>query len=111
MGLTRRQADCLKAIEDLTVDGVSPTYSEIADRLDIEGKSSIHRLITALEERGLVRRLANRRRSLEVIRPAPSPLRASEVADGICASLIRAKALEGDLPWPRVRQLVLECLR
>ena len=48
--------------------GVPPSFDEMKDALDLKSKSGIHRLITALEERGFIRRLPNRARALEVIR-------------------------------------------
>lgn len=69
IGLTQRQADCLRAIAELTREGVSPTYDEVGARIGITGKSSIARLIAALEERGALRRIPHRSRALEVVWP------------------------------------------
>ncbi len=54
--------------ERMTEDGVPPSFDEMKDALDLKSKSGIHRLITALEERGFIRRLPNRARALEVIK-------------------------------------------
>jgi repressor LexA len=67
--LTRKQYELLKFIhERLTESGVPPSFDEMKDALDLKSKSGIHRLITALEERGFIRRLPNRARALEVVR-------------------------------------------
>ena len=67
--LTRKQYELLKFIhERLKESGVPPSFEEMKDALDLRSKSGIHRLITALEERGFIRRLPNRARALEVIK-------------------------------------------
>ena len=67
--LTRKQQELLVFIQDrLSKDGISPSFDEMKDALDLRSKSGIHRLITALEERGFIRRLANRARAIEVIK-------------------------------------------
>ena len=67
--LTSKQRDLLIFIhERLEKDGVSPSFDEMKDALGLKSKSGVHRLITALEERGFLRRLAHRARALEVQR-------------------------------------------
>lgn len=67
--LTRKQHELLVFIQDrLARDGVSPSFDEMKEALGLKSKSGIHRLITALEERGFIRRLAHRARALEVVR-------------------------------------------
>jgi repressor LexA len=67
--LTRKQLELLLFInERLRESGVPPSFDEMKDALDLKSKSGIHRLITALEERGFIRRLPNRARALEVIK-------------------------------------------
>ena len=67
--LTRKQYELLRFIhERLKESGVPPSFEEMKEALDLRSKSGIHRLITALEERGFIRRLPNRARALEVIR-------------------------------------------
>src|SRR3712207_3472692 len=67
--LTRKQHELLRFIhERVRESGVPPSFDEMKDALDLKSKSGIHRLITALEERGFIRRLPNRARALEVIR-------------------------------------------
>ncbi|WP_342108879.1 transcriptional repressor LexA [Methylobacterium sp. SI9] len=84
--LTRKQLDLLRFIQSRMQEcGVPPSFDEMKDALDLKSKSGIHRLITALEERGFLRRLPNRARAIEVIRipeslsqaasPAPEPRR------------------------------------
>ncbi len=67
--LTRKQHELLTFIhEKLDATGISPSFEEMKEALDLRSKSGIHRLITALEERGFIRRLAHRARALEVIK-------------------------------------------
>ena len=67
--LTRKQHELLMFIhERIKESGVSPSFDEMKDALDLASKSGIHRLITALEERGFLRRLPHRARALEIIK-------------------------------------------
>ena len=67
--LTRKQHELLMFIhERIKESGVSPSFDEMKEALDLASKSGIHRLITALEERGFIRRLAHRARALEVVK-------------------------------------------
>ena len=67
--LTRKQLELLDFIRvRMEVDGVPPSFDEMKDALDLKSKSGIHRLITALEERGFIRRLAHRARALEILK-------------------------------------------
>ena len=66
--LTRKQHDLLLYIhKSLKKEGISPSFDEMKDALGLRSKSGIHRLITALEERGFIRRLPHRARALEVL--------------------------------------------
>src|SRR5580765_3348926 len=93
--LTRKQYELLRFInERLKEAGVPPSFDEMKDALDLRSKSGIHRLITALEERGFIRRLPNRARAIEVIKLPES------VAHGIGASRSRGftpSVIEGNL--------------
>jgi repressor LexA len=67
--LTRKQSELLRFIHDrLQAEGVPPSFEEMKEALDLRSKSGIHRLIMALEERGFIKRLANRARAIEVLR-------------------------------------------
>ena len=67
--LTAKQRELLLFIDDrLKEDGVSPSFDEMREALDLKSKSGVHRLISALEERGFIRRLPNRARALEVLK-------------------------------------------
>ena len=67
--LTKKQHELLMFIhERIRETGVSPSFDEMKEALDLASKSGIHRLITALEERGFIRRLAHRARALEVVK-------------------------------------------
>jgi repressor LexA len=93
--LTRKQFELLRFIhERLTEAGVPPSFDEMKDALDLRSKSGIHRLITALEERGFIRRLPNRARAIEVIKLPDS------VGHGFGSSRSRGftpSVIEGDL--------------
>lgn len=67
--LTRKQHELVCFIHDrLEETGVSPSFEEMKEALDLKSKSGVHRLISALEERGFIRRLPNRARALEVVK-------------------------------------------
>ena len=88
--LTKKQFELLRFIhERLKEAGVPPSFDEMKDALDLRSKSGIHRLITALEERGFIRRLPNRARALEVLRlPESSSPPESSRAKGFAPSVI-----------------------
>src|SRR5689334_16937683 len=90
--LTRKQFELLKFIhERLKEAGVPPSFDEMKDALDLRSKSGIHRLITALEERGFIRRLPNRARAIEVIK-LPEP-----VGHGVARRGFTPNVIEGNL--------------
>ena len=67
--LTSKQHELLLFIrERLGRDGISPSFDEMREALDLKSKSGVHRLISALEERGFIRRLPNRARALEILK-------------------------------------------
>ena len=117
--LTRKQHDLLLFIHDrLEKSGVSPSFEEMKDALELKSKSGVHRLIRALEERSFIRRLPNRARALEVVRmpersiPAlgaaaakPLPVPANDAVvelplHGRIAAGVPIEALEGQATLP-----------
>ena len=89
--LTQKQKDLLMFIHERLQDtGVPPSFDEMKNALSLKSKSGIHRLITALEERGFIRRLPHRARALEVLKlpgrelegPAPAQREGLRVIDG-----------------------------
>lgn len=67
--LTAKQRELLLFVDNrLKENGISPSFDEMREALDLKSKSGVHRLISALEERGFIRRLPNRARALEVVR-------------------------------------------
>ncbi|MEL6112485.1 MAG: transcriptional repressor LexA [Pseudomonadota bacterium] len=81
--LTKKQHDLLIFIDGrIKETGISPSFDEMKEALNLRSKSGIHRLITALEERGFIRRLAHRARALEILRlPGdPSPEKTATTA-------------------------------
>lgn len=94
--LTRKQHELLMFIDrHLRATGFSPSFEEMKEALNLKSKSGIHRLITALEERGFLKRRAHRARALEVIRlpenlaPRPSPAPAQPPAPAFAPNVIR----------------------
>lgn len=78
--LTNKQKELLLFIhERIEQTGVSPSFDEMKEALDLASKSGIHRLITALEERGFIRRLANRARALEVLKLPESAIQGAQM--------------------------------
>jgi repressor LexA len=116
--LTRKQHELLTYIHGhLAENGVSPSFEEMKEALDLKSKSGVHRLISALEERGFIRRLPNRARALEVMRmpdvkaaiaSEPTPLRIPEAANdvielplhGRIAAGMPIEAMEGQSTLP-----------
>ncbi len=100
--LTKKQHELLLFInQHLQRSGISPSFDEMKDALDLKSKSGIHRLITALEERGFIRRLPHRARALEVLKlpesaahNGPKVFRPS-VIRGAFASAPRKQEAEG----------------
>ena len=84
--LTRKQQELLIFIDErLKSDGVSPSFEEMKEALNLKSKSGVHRLINALEERAFIRRLPNRARALEVLR-LPEALKPERPALALVAS-------------------------
>ncbi|MGT2512896.1 transcriptional repressor LexA [Sphingomonas panni] len=120
--LTRKQHELICFIDDrLKATGVSPSFEEMKEALDLKSKSGVHRLISALEEREFIRRLPNRARALEVLRmpdrpvakkptakPAPAPRAAPQPANdvielplhGRIAAGVPIEAIEGQATLP-----------
>jgi repressor LexA len=127
--LTAKQHELLRFIQrKLEETGISPSFEEMKDALDLRSKSGVHRLISALEERGFIRRLPNRARALEVLRqpenvaagartiaandpiarhvtpPASAPAPANDVIEiplhGRIAAGVPIEALESDRTLP-----------
>ena len=101
--LTRKQHELLKFIHGhIRNNGISPSFDEMKDALNLKSKSGIHRLITALEERGFIRRLAHRARALEVLKLPESVLpgsvdRAPNVIQGEFSTGMRPSAEPDDI--------------
>ncbi|WP_421703830.1 transcriptional repressor LexA [Aliiroseovarius sp.] len=90
--LTRKQLDLLEFIHKrIQRDGVPPSFDEMKDALDLRSKSGIHRLITALEERGFIRRLAHRARAIEIVK-------LPETIDVSPRGGFEPKVIQGDRP-------------
>jgi len=87
--LTKKQKNLLLFInKKLRASGVSPSYEEMKDSLSLKSKSGIHRLISALEERGFIRRLPHKARALEVIK-LPETASANDIYNSFSPSVIK----------------------
>merc|ERR1712202_83371 len=87
--LTKKQKNLLLYInKKIRSTGVSPSYEEMKNSLNLKSKSGIHRLISALEERGFIRRLAHKARALEVIK-LPETASANDIYNSFSPSVIR----------------------
>jgi repressor LexA len=96
MLLTRKQHELLMFIhERLKESGVPPSFDEMKEALDLRSKSGIHRLITALEERGFIRRLPHRARALEIVKLPDS------MAQGLAAAGATSAPMSSKARWAR----------
>ena len=87
--LTKKQKNLLLYInKKLRASGVSPSYEEMKQSLNLKSKSGIHRLITALEERGFIRRLPHKARALEVLK-LPETASANDIYNSFSPSVIK----------------------
>jgi len=87
--LTKKQKNLLLYInKKIRSTGISPSYEEMKDSLNLKSKSGIHRLISALEERGFIRRLAHKARALEVIK-LPENASANDIFNTFTPSVIK----------------------
>lgn len=101
--LTAKQHELIRFIQQrLEETGISPSFEEMKEALDLKSKSGVHRLISALEERGFLRRLPNRARALEVIRQPEdaTPARAVVTAGANVVSLAATAAAKTSAPAP-----------
>ena len=95
--LTKKQKNLLLFInKKLRSTGVSPSYEEMKESLSLKSKSGIHRLITALEERGFIKRLAHKARALEVIK-LPETASANDIYNSFSPSVIKGGLDEENL--------------
>lgn len=94
--LTRKQHELICFIHDrLSETGVSPSFEEMKDALDLKSKSGVHRLISALEERHFIRRLPNRARALEVLKvPERADARPARAAPSVLVAANSNDVLE-----------------
>lgn len=100
--LTRKQLELLDFINKrMARDGVPPSFDEMKEALDLRSKSGIHRLITALEERGFIRRLAHRARAIEIVK-LPDALE-TPTSGGF-----KPRVIEGDRTDPPARAIPVE---
>ena len=98
--LTRKQHELIRFIQiRLEETGVSPSFEEMKEALDLKSKSGVHRLISALEERGFIRRLPNRARALEVLKQ-PEDVSSKAPARPTADNVVALKRPEPARPAP-----------
>ena len=96
--LTRKQHELICFIQDrLNETGISPSFEEMKEALDLKSKSGVHRLISALEEREFIRRLPNRARALEVLRMPEREGKVVSIRSGVSAPSIPMAANSNDI--------------
>ena len=87
--LTKKQRNLLLFINNkIRSTGISPSYEEMKNSLNLKSKSGIHRLISALEERGFIKRLAHKARALEVLK-LPETASANDIYNSFSPSVIK----------------------
>ncbi|OCC23199.1 repressor LexA [Croceicoccus estronivorus] len=109
--LTAKQHELIRFIQSrLEETGISPSFEEMKEALDLKSKSGVHRLISALEERGFIRRLPNRARALEVLKQ-PEDVNSSPArlpASGTAANDVSTLAAKPSAPPPTPANDVIE---
>ncbi|MEL6877989.1 MAG: transcriptional repressor LexA [Pseudomonadota bacterium] len=103
--LTAKQHELIRFIQErLEETGISPSFEEMKEALDLKSKSGVHRLISALEERGFIRRLPNRARALEVIKQpedaTPAPRASAAVTPDVVARATAKPSANDTAPEP-----------
>ncbi|NNC52681.1 MAG: transcriptional repressor LexA [Erythrobacter sp.] len=100
--LTAKQHELIRFIQEkLEETGISPSFEEMKEALDLKSKSGVHRLISALEERGFIRRLPNRARALEIIKlPEDSVTSASKPSPAANDAVVAVHAAKPTAPAP-----------
>lgn len=102
--LTRKQMELLDFIRTrMDAEGVPPSFDEMKEALDLRSKSGIHRLITALEERGFIRRLAHRARAIEIVKLPEAMER-----PGFTPTGFTPKVIQGDREVPPKGAMAVE---
>lgn len=110
--LTRKQLELLDFIQKrMDHDGVPPSFDEMKEALDLRSKSGIHRLITALEERGFIRRLAHRARAIEIVKLPEAMERGRAAAAADPAPAFTPRVIEGDRTAPPAGAMAVSSLQ
>jgi len=102
--LTKKQKNLLLYInKKIRSTGISPSYEEMKNSLNLKSKSGIHRLISALEERGFIKRLAHKARALEVLK-LPETASANDIYNTFSPSVIKG-GLDNDIKDKKVNEI------
>ncbi len=107
--LTAKQRELLVFIQRKLEDtGISPSFEEMKDALDLKSKSGVHRLISALEERGFIRRLPNRARALEVLKQPDDVSAARNIGGNVAANDVLGGVVSSGSKVPAAANDVIE---
>ena len=97
--LTQKQLELLTFLtNNLKKNGVAPSFDEMKDALDLKSKSGIHRLVSALEERGFIRRLPNRARAIEIIKTTAVEPSIKSIAETLPQRQFSPNVIPGNFP-------------
>ena len=97
--LTQKQLELLTFLtNNLKENGVAPSFDEMKDALNLKSKSGIHRLVSALEERGFIRRLPNRARAIEIIKTTAVEPRIKSIAETLPQRQFSPNVIPGNFP-------------
>lgn len=112
MGLTRKQHICLSFVnERIRESGIAPSFLEMQTALDIKSKSGVHRIVSALVERGFIRRMNKRARAIEIIRLPENmdrqraPITREQARIGARPSHVHANSFDGAVTVPLVGRI------
>lgn len=109
MGLTQRQADCLKFIrETVAKGGKAPSFNDIKTAMGLQSKAGVHRLISGLEDRGYIRRLPGRSRAIAVVDPTERTTFFSMLSPDIRQIISSIASAENTTPEVVMREWVRE---
>lgn len=109
MGLTQRQTDCLNFIRNtVAAGGKAPSFNDIKTAMGLANKSSVHRLISGLEDRGYIRRLPGRSRAIAVVDPTERTTFFSMLAPDIRQIISSIASAENTTPEVVMREWVRE---
>ena len=104
--LTFQQEKLLKFIIDYQKqNNVTPSFDEMKDGLDLKSKSGIHRILSALEERGYIKKLNNRARAIEIIKNVRAPIKLKNILENIFLQNLEVYPIKAKAPQVQINML------